>query len=142
LTTLVIYRQVTQNKNIKELSMNKLAVAALLGLSLGLSGCVISVDGDGKYGHHSDWQDKEHKNRKYISRLHQGTGYEAILNRMGIADFNELHSKGDDTYQVLYYRTQRIDEDGVTTKNECTPLVFKNSVLVGWGESAYDAISD
>ena len=122
--------------------MNKLAVAALLGLSLGLSGCVISVDADCEYGHHSDWQDKEQKNRKYISRLQQNTGYEEILNRMGIADFNELHSKGDDTYQVLYYRTQRIDGDGVTTKNECTPLVFKNSVLVGWGESAYDAISD
>jgi SAM-dependent MidA family methyltransferase len=142
LTTLVIYRQVTQNKNIKELSMNKLAVAALLGLSLGLSGCVISVDGDGEYGHQSDWQDKEQQNRKYISRLQQNTGYEDILNRMGIADFNELHSKGDDTYQVLYYRTQRIDGDGVTTKNECTPLVFKNSALVGWGDSAYDAISD
>jgi len=122
--------------------MNKLAVAALLGLSLGLSGCVISVDGDGEYGHQSDWQDKEQQNRKYISRLQQNTGYEDILNRMGIADFNELHSKGDDTYQVLYYRTQRIDGDGVTTKNECTPLVFKNSALVGWGDSAYDAISD
>jgi hypothetical protein len=142
LTTLVIYRQVTQNKNIKELSMNKLAVAALLGLSLGLSGCVISFDGDGEYSRHSDWQDKEQKNRKYISRLQQNTGYEEILNRMGIADFNELHSKGNDTYQVLYYRTQRIDGDGVTTKNECTPLVFKNNVLVGWGENAYDAISD
>ncbi|MFT4809400.1 MAG: hypothetical protein ACI9LX_002749 [Paraglaciecola sp.] len=121
--------------------MKKLTVAALLGLSLGLSGCVISVDSDGEYGHHSDWQDKEQKNRKYISQLQQNTGYEKILNRMGIADFNELHSKGDDTYQVLYYRTQRIDGDGVTTKNECTALVFKNSVLVGWGESAYDAIS-
>ena len=121
--------------------MNKLVVATLFGLSLGLSGCVISVDSDGEYGHHSDWQDKEQKNRTYISQLQQNTGYEKILNRMGIADFNELHSKGDDTYQVLYYRTQRIDGDGVTTKNECTALVFKNSVLVGWGESAYDAIS-
>ena len=39
--------------------MKKLAIAALLGLSLGLSGCVISVDSDGEYGHHSDWQEKE-----------------------------------------------------------------------------------
>lgn len=121
--------------------MNRLAVVALFGLSLGLSGCVISVDGDGDYGHHSDWQDKEQKNRKHISRLEQDISYDQILNRMGIADFNEFYTKGDDTYRVLYYRTQRINGDGVTTKDECTPLVFKNTVLVGWGETAFNAIS-
>lgn len=121
--------------------MNKLAAAALFGLSLGLSGCVISVDGDGDYSYQSDWQEKENKNRKHVSRLQQGTSYDQILNRMGIADFNEFYSKGDDTYQVLYYRTQRIDGDGVTTKDECTPLVFKNSALIGWGENAYKSIN-
>ncbi|WP_339722939.1 DUF3192 domain-containing protein [uncultured Paraglaciecola sp.] len=121
--------------------MNKFALVALFGLSLGLSGCVISVDGDGKYGHHSDWQDKEQKNRKYISRLQIDVSYDEILNRMGIADFNEFYTKDNDTYQVLYYRTQRIEGDGVTTKNECTPLVFKNSALVGWGETAFKGIS-
>jgi hypothetical protein len=121
--------------------MNKLAVAALFGLSLGLSGCVISVDSDGKYGYQSDWQDKEQKNRKNIALLIQNASYDDILNRMGIADFNEFYAKVDDTYQVLYYRTQRTEDDGVTTKDECTPLVFKNSVLVGWGESAFNAIS-
>jgi hypothetical protein len=58
---------------------------------------------------------------------------------MGIADFNEFYIKGEDTYQVLYYRTQHIDGDGVTTKDECTPLVFKNSALLGWGETIYNA---
>ena len=119
--------------------MKKLAVAALFGLSLGLSGCVISVDG--KYDDQSGWQNKEQKNRQHISQLQQNASYEEILNRMGIADFNEFHSKGDDTYQVLYYRTQRIEGDGVTTKDECTPLVFKNGALAGWGETAYNVIS-
>ena len=121
--------------------MNKLAVAALFGLSLGLSGCVISVGGEGEYGYQSDWQDKEKKNRKHISKLEQDTSYDQILNRMGIADFNEFYTKGNDTYRVLYYRTQRIDGDGITTKDECTPLVFKNTALVGWGETAFNAIS-
>ena len=121
--------------------MNKSAVAALFGLSLGLSGCVISVGGEGEYGYQSDWQDKEKKNRKHISKLEQDTSYEQILNRMGIADFNEFYTKGNDTYRVLYYRTQRIDGDGITTKDECTPLVFKNTALVGWGETAFNAIS-
>ena len=127
--------------NIKE-SMKKLAIAALLGLSLGLSGCVISVDADGEYGHHSEWQEKEQKNRKYISQLQQNATYEQILSRMGIADFNELYTQGNDTYQVLYYRTQRKDGDGVTTQDECTPLIFKNTALVGWGESAYNTYID
>jgi hypothetical protein len=122
--------------------MNKLVVATLFGLSLGLSGCVISVDGDGEYSHHSDWHNLEQTNRKYISRLQQGISYDDILNRMGIADFNEFYAKGVDTYQVLYYRTQRIDGDGVTTKDECTPLVFKNSALLGWGETVYNAINN
>ena len=121
--------------------MNKLAVAALFGLSLGLSGCVISVGGEGEYGYQSDWQDKEKKNRKHISKLEQDTSYDQILNRMGIADFNEFYTKGNDTFRVLYYRTQRIDGDGITTKDECTPLVFKNTALVGWGETAFNAIS-
>jgi hypothetical protein len=126
---------------ILEVTMRKIAIVALLGVSLGLSGCVISVDGEGEHGYHSDWQDKEQKNRKHLARLQQGTSYKSILTNMGIADFNELYTKNNDTYQVLYYRTQRMDDDGVTTKDECTPLVFKNDALVGWGESAYSMIN-
>lgn len=128
--------------NIKERSMKKLVIAALLGLSLGLSGCIISVNTDGEYGHHSEWQEKEQKNRKHISLLQQNATYEQILSLMGIADFNELYTQGNDTYQVLYYRTQRKDGDGVTTQDECTPLIFKNTALVGWGESAYNIYVD
>jgi len=52
-------------------------------------------------------------------------------------DFNELFEKQDGTYRVLYYRTQKTMGDGITTKDECTPLVFRNGELVGWGDSAY-----
>lgn len=121
--------------------MNKLAVATILGLSLGLSGCVVSVGGDGEYGYQSDWEDKEQKNRQHISRLQLGSSYQQILNRMGIAEFNEFYGKGEDNFQVLFYRTQRIESDGVTTKDECTPLVFKNDALVGWGDNAYSFIN-
>jgi hypothetical protein len=40
------------------------------------------------------------------------------------------------TYQVLYYRTHRTHSDGETTKDETTPLVFKDSALIGWGMDA------
>jgi hypothetical protein len=120
--------------------MRKIATAALLVLSVGLSGCVISVGADGEYDHHADWQDIEHKNRKHIAALQPNQSYQAIAERMGLADFNELYEDNGDTVQVLYYRTQRIEGDGVTTKDECTPLVFKNQKLVGWGDSAYSLI--
>lgn len=120
--------------------MRNLTIAALVGLSLGLSGCVISVDGDGEYSHKSSWESKERKNRQHISHLEQHASYQDILSRMGVADFNELYEKEGDTYQVLYYRTQRIEGDGITTKDECTPLVFKNGALVGWGDSARSMI--
>lgn len=120
--------------------MKRLALIGALGATLLLSGCVISVDGDGYDGYHSDWQDREYKNRKNINRLTMDMTYNQVVDRMGVADFNELHKRGDDTYQVLFYRTQRQEEDGVTTKDECTQIVLKNGMLVGWGDKAYDDI--
>ena len=76
-------------------------------------------------------------NRKHISNLETGMSYESVLRKMGVADFNELYEKQDGTYRVLFYRTQRTMGDGITTKDECTPIVFKDSGLVGWGDSAY-----
>ena len=58
----------------------------------------------------------------------------SVVDELGAADFNEMISSNGDTVQVLYYRTQRVDDDGITTKNECTPLVFVNNELKGWGE--------
>ena len=74
---------------------------------------------------------------KHIANLETGTTYESVLRKMGVADFNELFEKQDGTYRVLYYRTQKTMGDGITTKDECTPLVFRNGNLVGWGDSAY-----
>ena len=121
--------------------MSKILLAAALGLSLGLSGCVISVDGDGVDGHYGDWQDREQKNRKNINHLSPDLNLAQVTDRMGLADFNEFHQKDQDRYQVLYYRTQRKDGDGVTTKDECTPLVLKNGLLVGWGDTAYGMLN-
>jgi hypothetical protein len=102
-----------------------------------LSGCVVSVGGgsDSHYG--ADWEDREFNNRKHIANLEKGTSYESVLRKMGVADFNELFEKQDGTYRVLYYRTQKTMGDGITTKDECTPLVFRDGNLVGWGDSAY-----
>ncbi|MAI63331.1 MAG: DUF3192 domain-containing protein [Alteromonas sp.] len=117
--------------------MKIVLLSAALASTMLLSGCVVSVGGgsDSHYG--ADWEDREFNNRQHIAKLETGVSYEAVLRKMGVADFNELFEKADGTYRVLYYRTQKTMGDGLTTKDECTPLVFKNSKLVGWGDSAF-----
>lgn len=118
--------------------MKKTLIAAAIILPLSLSGCVVSVGGDdADGGFRSSWKDREQQNRKHIAKLMPEMSISNVSDRMGVADFNELYKKQDDQIQVLYYRTNRQDGDGVTSKNECTPLVFKNGLLVGWGETAY-----
>ena len=114
---------------------------ALLLLSvlspLALSGCVISVgDGDSGGYYSSDWQKREQNNRRHIAKLETGMDYQEVTRKMGVADFNELVKHDGTERRILFYRTQRLSDDGVTTKDECTPLVFEEGVLVGWGESA------
>lgn len=117
--------------------MKQLLLLTTLGLSLALSGCVISVDGDGRGDYQSDWQDKEQKNRKHIANLQPQLSMQQVSDRLGVPDFSEFFEKGGDKYHVLYFRTQHKESDGVTSKDECTPLVLRNDLLVGWGDSAY-----
>lgn len=118
--------------------MKKPLLCAALVLPLFLSGCVISVGGDGMDGHvyTSSTEEREFNNRQHIADLQLNAHYEAVTRTMGVADFDELIDDGDHLYRILYYRTQRAIEDGMTTKEECTPLVFKDDRLVGWGASA------
>lgn len=112
-----------------------ISLASLLMISL--SGCVIAI-GDDEFQrdtNHSSWEVREKNNRAHIQAMQLGQQYLDVTNKMGVADFNELITRGDNTYQILYYRTHRKDGDGVTTKNECTSLVFLNSELIGWGDN-------
>ncbi|MDF2179637.1 DUF3192 domain-containing protein [Aliiglaciecola sp. CAU 1673] len=116
----------------------KLLVAALIPVALTLSGCVISVDGDGHYV--DDAEKRELKNRKHLANLQPGMNVNQVMDKMGTPDFNEFLQSGENNYQVLYYRTQRMAGDGMTTKDECTPVVIKNGQLSGWGELALTKI--
>jgi uncharacterized protein YceK len=119
--------------------MKKVLALSVLAAAISLSGCVIKIDDDGydsSYSSYSDWEKREKKNRRYIADLDLQTAKDVIKNDLGAPDFNEVFAKDDDKVQILYYRTQRTDDDGLTTKDECTPLVFVNDELKGWGESA------
>ena len=115
-----------------------LLLAALLSTSALLSGCVISVgDGDSGSYYQADWQKREENNRRHIAKLETGMAYQDVTRKMGLADFNEMvQTENGSQKRILYYRTQRLADDGVTTKDECTPVVFVDGQLVGWGNSA------
>jgi hypothetical protein len=118
--------------------MKSIALLFAVASPLLLSGCIVSVGGDRDDGQfNSQWEEREYNNRTHIGQLELGTSYENVVRKMGVADFNELNKKDKGVYRILFYRTQRTMEDGLTSKDECTPLVFLDNKLIGWGESAY-----
>ena len=86
-----------------------------------------------------DWKDREEYNKVQVSKLELGLTKQAILELMGSPDISEAKRNGDKELQVMFYRTQHKQADGITTQDECTPLLFVNGTLVGWGESAYQS---
>ena len=127
----------------------KLIAITFLGLaSLGLSGCVVNVgDGESSWDNSESWEKTQDKNRNNLAKLSLGMGKDQIMTLMGAADFSEAYlqqsagqGQADKEVLVLFYRTQHIHSDGKTTKDECTPIVISNNVLVGWGDTAYSKI--
>jgi len=111
-----------------------------------LTGCVIAVS-DGEADTHwaggsSSWQKQHKNNREVISNLALDTSYQTVLNKLNTPSFSELLKQGDDVYQVLFYATHSIHSDGKITKDECTPLVFKNDKLIGVGDTIYKSLSN
>jgi len=114
-------------------SLLNLAVAGLLMFSL--SGCIVVGGGDWD-DHDSDWQERQRDNQRVINQLEINDSRQSILEQLGAPDFSEAFSKDGEDYRVLFYRTQHEHSDGETSKDETTPLVFKNNLLVGWGVDA------
>lgn len=103
-------------------------------ICLSASGCVFI---DGEYVKHHDWRDDQRDNREMISQLEIGSTRAAVINRLGTPSDSEAFTKDGEDLRVLFYRTQRKHSDGETTRDETTPVIFKNDVLVGWGDRQY-----
>jgi hypothetical protein len=64
---------------------------------------------------------------------------------MGKPDFTEAYQKPDGRSESIFFyytKKRRIDsrrwvDDSSITKDECTPLVFENGKLTGWGDEFY-----
>ena len=87
-----------------------------------------------------NWQDREAFNTKYIYKLDltQATNQAQVIDYLGGPDITEAKKLEQQIYQVMYYRTHRTKTDGITTKDECTAILFKNQQLIAIGESAVE----
>ena len=100
-----------------------------------LTGCVIAV-GDQDKDSSFNVDDREYDNRKKISNIALKSEYSTVISQLGVADFTEAYQVNNKEINVVYYRTQRIHKDGLTTKDECTFLHFENGVLIETGEGS------
>ena len=89
------------------------------------------------------WDDREAYNRQFIGKLQiEKFTFEQAIQALGSPDITEAKKMSDANYQVMFYRTQHVKSDGITTQDECTALLFKNGVLNGIGNSAYENFLD
>ena len=113
----------------------KLFMASVL--VVGLSGCVIAVGDNHDSDEDAGWKKAQQYNRDQVNKLALDMSADDVRTLLGTPDFTESYTKDGAVVQVLFYRTHHVKSDGVTTKEECTPLVFKQNKLSGWGEKAY-----
>lgn len=119
-----------------KIKLASVVVAAVVVASL--SGCVVAI-GDKQVRSNSDeqWRKSQRFNQQQINQFSTGLSADEVRAVLGVPDFVESVEKDGKTVLVLFYRTHHVKSDGITTKDECTPLVFKHNVLSGWGEKAY-----
>ena len=73
------------------------------------------------------------RNIENSKRLRVGMTKSEVLGVMGDPVSDELFSTPD----VWYYFIQTVWMDGLTTEDECMPLVFEDGRQVGWGNPFY-----
>ncbi|WMS85960.1 DUF3192 domain-containing protein [Pleionea litopenaei] len=121
------------NKLSKSIAVNSLRWLSISVAAVTMSGCVIAIH-DGEIETKSGWEIKQQENVALLSQLSIGSSINDVTEIMGGADDTEGFEKDGKTYIVLYYRTRRVHEDGQTTRDETTPVVFEDGKLIGWGE--------
>ena len=119
--------------------MKPLHIVLLAAIAtLPLSGCVIRINDSDWESEGGDWKDRQRQNASRVQQLELGRTMSSIKVDFGEPDLVESFRRDSQDYKVLFYRTQHAKSDGMTTRDETTPLVFVDDVLVGWGDSAVD----
>jgi hypothetical protein len=84
------------------------------------------------------WDDREAFNRKYIQAIELGVALQQqqVSEVLGGPDITEAIATPQGLFQIVYYRTLRAISDGITTKDECTALLFHNKQLIAIADNA------
>ncbi|WP_419147606.1 DUF3192 domain-containing protein [Pseudoalteromonas 'SMAR'] len=84
------------------------------------------------------WQDREAFNNRFIENLslEQQTELADVLDTLGSPDLTYVKKVDGEVLQIVFYRTQLVKPDGITTEDECTGMLFENNVLKLWGPGA------
>ncbi len=84
------------------------------------------------------WNDREAYNRQFIAKIKlDNFTFDQALKDLGSPDITEARTVDEVYYQVMFYRTQHVKSDGITTQDECTFLLFVNGMLkeIGLGNN-------
>jgi len=82
------------------------------------------------------WEDREAYNRQFINKLKLGKfTFDQALEKLGSPDITEAKLVDNNNFQVLFYRTQHVKSDGMTTIDECSYLLFVNEHLVEYAKA-------
>ena len=106
-----------------------LVLLVALPLASTLSGCMISVNDDDHHSLKDDREKRAYENRKKIEKIQLGASVTYMQESLGVADFSQTYTHNEHTVRVLFYRTQGLQKDGLTTKDECTYLEFIDGEL-------------
>ena len=112
----------------------------LLSMLALLQGCVVIKGESGSWDWDDDWMDEQRENREAIASLALGTTRTEVIDLMGTPNASEAFSRDGVEYRVLFYRTHHRHSDGDTTRDETTPLIFKDDNLIGWGDGVLASI--
>jgi outer membrane protein assembly factor BamE (lipoprotein component of BamABCDE complex) len=84
------------------------------------------------------WRVTQSRNRGNLMSLKLDMTKEDVIRIMGKPTLNEAYKtdKGKNL-EILFYYTNRTWADGNITRDECTPIVFEDGKVIGWGNEFY-----
>lgn len=75
------------------------------------------------------------RNNENIMNLKVSMTQDEVVRAMGIPAASESYEAvGGERVNILYYRTEEKPTTVTSVKDECTPFVFINGKLTGWGD--------
>jgi hypothetical protein len=122
---------------------SKLAKIAIGGFSLYIVFAALVLTFYDDDPEQMSWDERQAFNKRYINKLTLSEPIKKlqIVDDLGPPDITEAKKLDSEVYQVMFYRTKHLKKDGITTKDECTPLLFKNGLLIAWGNTAFEQFS-